>query len=35
MDMKAILVFASGEGKGVGWIGSLGVVDENYCIWDG
>ena len=21
-----------GEGEGVGWIGSLGLVDENYCI---
>ena len=24
-----------GEGKGVGWIGSLGLIDENYCLWNG
>ena len=26
---------AKGEGKGVGWTGSLGLVDTNYCIWSG
>jgi len=26
---------AKGKGKGVGWIGSLGLVDANYCIWSG
>ena len=24
-----------GEGEGGGWIGSLGLVDENSCIWSG
>ena len=24
-----------GEGEGVGWIGDLGLVDENSCIWSG
>ena len=24
-----------GEGERVGWIGSLGLVDENSCIWSG
>ena len=24
-----------GEGEGVGWIGSLGLVDKNSCIWSG
>ena len=23
------------EGEGVGWIGSLGLIDANYCIWNG
>ena len=23
------------EGEGVGWTGSLGLVDTNYCIWSG
>ena len=26
---------AKGEGEGVGWMGSLGLVDPNYCIWSG
>ena len=26
------IVFAKGEGEGVGWAGSLGWVDANYCI---
>ena len=24
-----------GEEEGVGWIGNLELVDENYCIWNG
>ena len=24
-----------GEGEGVGWTGSLGLVDAKYCIWNG
>ena len=24
-----------GEGEGVGWTGSLGLIDANYCIWSG
>ena len=29
------LVVAKGEGEGVGWIGSVGLVDANNCIWNG
>ena len=29
------LVIAKGEGEGVGWTGSLGLINANYCIWDG
>ena len=32
MDMENRLVVAKGEGEGVGWTGSLEVVDANYCI---
>ena len=32
---KNRLVVANGEGEGVGWTGSLGLVDANYCIWSG
>ena len=35
MDLENRLVVAKGEGKGVGWSGSLGLVDANYCIWSG
>ena len=31
-DIKNRLMVAKGEGKGVGWTGSLGLVDANYCI---
>ena len=38
MDLENI-VFATGEeeqGKGgVGWIGSLGLIDADYCLWNG
>ena len=33
MDMENRLVVA--EGEGVGWTGSLGLLDANYCIWSG
>ena len=33
MDLENRLVVAKGEG--VGWTGSLGLIDANYCIWSG
>ena len=35
MDLEKRLVITKGEGKGVGWTGSLGLIDANYCIWSG
>jgi len=37
MDLENRLVVAKGEeeGEGVGWTGSLGLIDVNYCLWDG
>ena len=35
MDLENRLVVAKGEGEGVGWTGSLGLIDANYCIWSG
>jgi len=35
MDMENRLVVAKGEGEGVGWLGSLGLIHENCCIWSG
>ena len=33
-DMESRLV-VEGEREGVGWIGSLGLGNANYCIWSG
>ena len=35
MDLENMLVVAKVEGEGVGCIGSLGLIDENYCLWNG
>ena len=29
------LVVAKGEGEGVGWMGCLGLIDADYCFWNG
>ena len=33
MDLENRLVVAKGEG--MGWTGSLGSTDANYCLWNG
>ena len=35
MDLENRLVVAKGEGEGVGWMGSLALIDANYCFWNG
>ena len=35
MDLENRLVVAKGEGEGVGWLGSSGLIDTNYCFWNG
>ena len=35
MDIENRLVVAKGEGEGLGWTGSLGLIDANDCIWSG
>ena len=35
MDLENRLVVAKGEGEGVGWTGNLGLIDANYCLWNG
>ena len=32
MDLENRLVVAKEEEEGVGWIGSLGLMDANYCL---
>ena len=35
MDLENRLVVAKGEGEGMGWTGNLGLIDANYCLWNG
>ena len=35
MGMEYRFVFAKGEGEGVGGSGNLGLIDANYCFWNG
>ena len=35
MDMENRHVVAKREEEGVGWIGNLGLIDANYCLWNG
>ena len=35
LDLENRLVLAKGEGKGVGWTGSLRLIDTKYFIWPG
>ena len=35
INLENRLVVAKEEGEGVGWIGSLGLVDADYCLWNG
>ena len=34
MDMENRLVVAKGEMEGVGWMGFLGLIDADYCLWN-
>ena len=35
MDLENRLVVSKGEVEGVGWIETLGLIDANYCFWNG
>ena len=35
MDLQNRLVVAKGEEERVGWLGSLGLIDKNYYLWNG
>ena len=35
MDLENRLVVAKEEGKGMGWFGSLGLIDADYFLWNG
>ena len=37
MDLEKRLVVAKGEGEGEGarWTRNLGLIDANYCLWNG
>ena len=35
MDLENKLVVAKGEGERVRWAGNLGLIDADYCLWNG
>ena len=35
MDLENRLVVAKGKGEGLGWLGRLGLIGTNYCLWNG
>ena len=35
MDLENRLVVAKREEEGVEWTGNLGLIDANYCLWNG
>ena len=35
MNLENRLGVAYGEGEELGWTGSLGLIDANYCFWNG
>ena len=35
IDLENRLVVAKGEGEGVGWMGCLGLIDADCCLWNG
>ena len=35
MNLEKRLVVAKGEREGVRWIGSLGLIEAIYCLWNG
>ena len=35
MDLENGFVVARGGGGGVGWLGSLGLINMNYYLWNG
>ena len=35
MDLENRLVVVKGEGEGVAWLGSLGLINADYFLWNG
>ena len=35
LDLENRLMVAKGEEEGVGRTGNLGLIDANYCLWNG
>ena len=34
-DLENRLVIAKGKEEEMGWTGNLGLIDANYCFWNG
>ena len=35
MNLENRLAVAKEEGEGMGWMGSLGLIDADHCLWNG
>ena len=35
LENRPVVAEGEGEGEGMGWNGNLGLVDANYCLWNG
>ena len=35
LEKRPVVAKGEGEGEGVGWIGSLGLIDMDCCLWNG
>ena len=35
MDLESRFVIAIGEAETVGWTGNLGLIDADFCFWNG
>ena len=33
--IRLVVAKGEGEGEGVGWIGGLGLIDMDCCLWNG
>ena len=35
LENRSVVAEREQEGEGMGWTGNLGLIDANYCLWNG
>ena len=35
LENRHVVAKGKGEGEGVGWTGNVGLIDADYCLWNG